>query len=226
MIKITDNFPAAKVTAYTLEEGNVLRIIGGSSSALSLRTSDGCVRVGRTSVIRINRKAKHFDTWEELQEAVSAPRVSTKSGRNETIVVVRKGDPFPVAPTEEKEEDAMAIEEAHQRIVQWGFLGYTAAIQRVSNAKVAVANNIMILATAAVALVAAILIGIMALVFFSADDPPTEQPLPGINRLVPTNEDDFYSPFLNAETTPTPIPTPEIQPTPTADFLSGGRDGS
>ena len=165
---LNNDFPSTKVKAYTLEEGHILRMVKGSSSALSLRTNDGCVRVGRSSVIRVNKRPKHFETWEELQEAVKTPRVSTKSGRNEIIVVVRKGDPFPVAPTIEEED--MGIEEAHQRLMQWCFLGISAAIQRTSNAVSASVNKLLVAGTVVMALSAMVLVGLMAIIFFSGGD--------------------------------------------------------
>lgn len=165
---LNDNFPSTKVKAYTLEEGHILRMVKGASSALSLRTNDGCIRVGRSSVIRVNKRPKHFETWEELQEAVKTPRVSTKSGRNEIVVVVRKGDLFPVAPT--IEEENMGIEEAHQRLMQWCFLGFSAAMQRASKSATMAVNKILVAGTVGMALAAMILVGLMAIIFFSGGD--------------------------------------------------------
>lgn len=183
-IMAPNKHPSTKVKAYTLEEGNILRIIKGDSSALSLRTNDGCVRVGRTSVVRINKSTKKysFETWDDLKAAMDKPRVSTKASENEAVIVVRKGDPFPVEPVpildEEGNEVGMTAKEGHERLMVWVFASITTALNKAQNA---VSDSIVkwaYLAAGIVTLVALVAIVAMAIASFSSGGSTPQPPMP------------------------------------------------
>ena len=187
--------PVTKVKAYTLEEGNILRINKGESSALALKTNDGCVRVGRSSVVRINKSTKKykFETWDDLKAAMDKPRVSTKASENEAIVVVRKGDPFLVEPVptfdEEGNEIGITAKEGHEHLMVWVFAGITDAMNRVQNATSDAALKWGYVLAGVATLVALIAITAMAIASFSSSGSVPQPPMP--------------------------LPSPYIEPTPT-----------